>query len=73
MKKETFLLMPFCIGSYKFTKFKGSSEFVKELEVFHFGEKSFHRYDSIGRVTKHCTVIGIHYEYSDHFNKDEEV
>ena len=29
MKKETFPPLPFYIGSYKFTKFKGASEFVK--------------------------------------------
>ena len=53
MKKETFPPLPFYIGSYKFTKVKCASEFVKELENFHFGEKSFNRNDSSGRVAEH--------------------
>ena len=73
MKNTTFSPLPFCIGSYKFTKVKGASEFVKALENFHFGEKSFHRNDSHGKVVEHCTVIGIHYEYIDQFDKYEEV
>ena len=71
MKKIAFSPLPFCMGSYKFTKVKGSSEFVKYLENFHFGEKSFHRNDSHGKVAEHCTIMGISYEYTDHFDKDE--
>ena len=41
MKKTTFPPLPFCIGGYKFSKVKGATDFVKELEIFHFGEKSF--------------------------------
>ena len=41
MKKVVYPPLPFCIGSYKFTKVKTALEFVKELEKFHFGEKTF--------------------------------
>ena len=41
MKNATFPPLPFCIGGYKFSKVKGAANFVKELEIFHFGEKSF--------------------------------
>ena len=73
MKNADFPPLPFCIGSYKFTKVKGASEFVKCLQNFHFGEKSFHRNDSSGKVVEHCAIIGICYEYSYHFDNDEEV
>ena len=72
-KKEAFPPVPFCIGSYKFTKVKGASKFVKYLENFHFGEKSLYRNDSHGKFVEHCAVIGICYEYKNHFDKDEEV
>ena len=39
MKKVVYPPLPFCIGSYKFTRVKSAPEFVKELEYFHFGEK----------------------------------
>ena len=42
MKKTVFPPLPFYIGNYKFTRVKNASEFVKDLEIFHFGEKSFH-------------------------------
>ena len=42
IKKVVFPLVPFYVGSYKFNKVKNSPEFVKELEIFHFGEKIFH-------------------------------
>ena len=73
MKKANFPPLPFCIGGYKFSKVKGAANFVKELEIFHFGEKIFQRNDNKGKVTEHCATIRIHYEYSNHFNKDEEV
>ena len=38
--------LPFCIGGYNFTKVKIAHDFVKELENFHFGEKSFCRNDA---------------------------
>ena len=57
MKKETFPPLPLCIGGYKLSKVKGVVDFVKELEIFHFGEKHFHINDSRGKVTEHCAVI----------------
>ena len=40
-KKDVYPPLPFYIGSYKFSKVKKASEFVKELGYFHFGEKRF--------------------------------
>ena len=37
MKKAIFPPLPFCIGSYKFTRVKNASKFVNYLEIFHFG------------------------------------
>ena len=34
MKKSAFLPLPFCIGSYKFTKVKSTYEFVKIWKIF---------------------------------------
>ena len=45
MKKVVFPPLLFCIGSYKFMRVKNASEFVKYLENFYFGDKSFHRND----------------------------
>ena len=71
MKKATFPPFPFCIGGYKFSKLKGADDFVKELETFYFGENSFSRNDSRGKVVEHCMAVKIHFEYVDFFNKDE--
>ena len=71
MKKATFPPLSFCIRGYKFSKVKGDEYFVKEMETFHFGEKSFQRNDSRGKVVEHCTAVKIHYEYTDFFNKDK--
>ena len=46
LKKVVFPPLPFYVGIYKFSKVKNAPEFVKKLESFHFGEKSFHRNDS---------------------------
>ena len=72
-KKATFSPLPFCIGSYNFTKVKGASEFVKYLDKFRFGEKSFRRNDTDGKVAEHCKFVGVRYEYTHYFDKDEEV
>ena len=45
IKKAVFPPVPFYMGSYKFNKVKSATDFVKELEIFHFGEKSFHMND----------------------------
>ena len=73
MKKAIYSPLPCCIGSYKFTKVKIALDFVKELENFHFGEKGFHRNDAWDKVSKYCASVGEHFEYSDHFGKDEQV
>ena len=46
---------------------------MKDLEVFHFGAKSFARNDCRKKAVEHCAVVKIHFEYADFFNKDEEV
>ena len=73
MKKATFPPLPFCIGGYNFSKVKRVDTFVKELETFHFGENSFQRNDSRGKVVEHYATVKIHYEYADYFIKGEEV
>ena len=59
--------------SYKFYKVGSAQEFVKELEIFHFGEKSFHRNDSQGKVASHRAILKINFEYADYMDKDEEI
>ena len=73
MKKTIFPPLPFCIGSYKFTKVKSETLFVKYLGSFHFGEKSFCKNDAYDKVAKHCAFVGVHFEYSHHWEKNEEV
>ena len=73
MKKVVYPPLPFCIGSYKFTKVNIALDFVRELENFHFREKNFHRNDSWDKFSKHFASVGVHFEYSDHFDKDEQV
>ena len=72
MKKEISPPLPFYIGSYKFIRVKNASEFVKDIENFHFGENNFHRNDCFDKVASHCVFIGVHFEYSHHFGRDEE-
>ena len=40
-KKSIYPPLPFCIGSYKLSKVKSAPDFLRELESFHFEEKSF--------------------------------
>ena len=61
MKKVVYPPLPFCIGSYKFTRVKSAPEFVKELENFHFGEKSFHRNDSEEKILKYCASVEVNF------------
>ena len=65
--------MSFYVGSYKFSKVKSTPDFVKDLENFHFGEKNFHRNDSQGKVAAHCVLVKVNFEYSDHWDKDEQI
>ena len=73
MKKVVYPPLPFCIGSYKFSKIKSALEFVRELKSFHFREKHFHRNDSSEKVSKYCATVGVHFEYTNHWDKDEEI
>ena len=52
IKKAIFPPLSFSIGSYKFTRVKNAPEFVKDLENFCFGEKSFHINQSFDKVAK---------------------
>ena len=45
---------------------------MKELEYFHFGEMNFHRNDSKDKVANYCKEVGVHFEYTDFWDKDEE-
>ena len=65
--------MPFYVGSYKFYKVKRAPVFIKELEIFHFGEKIFHWNDSQGRVAAHWALLKVNFEYADYVDKDEEM
>ena len=69
LKKVVFPSVPFYVGSYKFSKFKGASEFVKELEKFHFEENNFHRNDSQGKVVAHKVAHKVNFEYTDYVDK----
>ena len=71
-KKVVYPPVPFYIGSYKFSKVKSAAEFVKELEYFHFGEMIFHRNDSENKVVDYCMETGVHFEYTNFWDKDEE-
>ena len=73
LKKVVFPPLSFYVGSYKFTGVKNAPEFVKELESFHFGEKSFHKNDSYGKVAAHLALLKVNFEYTDHVDKEEEV
>ena len=56
-KKASFPLLPFCIGAYKLSRVKGVEDFMKDLVVFHFGEKSFVRNDSKWKAIEHCASL----------------
>ena len=71
IKKVVFPPVPFYVGSYKFNKVKSASDFIKELEIFHFGEKIFHRNDSQGKVVGHKAAHKVNFEYADYIDKEE--
>ena len=71
-KKTVYPAVPFFVGSYKFSRVKNAVEFVEELEYFHFGEMNFHRNDSAGKAVEYCTEAGVHFEYTNFWDKDEE-
>ena len=72
-KKNVYPPLPCYIGSYKFAKVKSAADFVKELEYFHFGEISFHRNDSEDKVANYCVAAGVNFEYTNYWDKDEEI
>ena len=65
VKKVVFQPMPFYVGSYKFSKVKSAPDFLKELEIFHFGEIRFHRNDSQGKFAAHYDLLKVNFEYAD--------
>ena len=71
-KKVVYPAVPFFVGSYKFSRVKTAVEFVQELEHFHFGEMNFHTNDSKDRVVDYCKEVGVHFEYTNFWDKDEE-
>ena len=72
-KKEAYPAIPFRLESYKFSKVKLTAEFVQELEHFRFGEINFHRNDSRNKVEEHCKEANVHFEYTNFWDKDEEI
>ena len=73
IKKALFPPVPFYVGRYKFNKVKSALEFVKEMEIFHFGEIIFHRNDSQGKVAAHKATHKVNFEYTDYIDKEEQV
>ena len=73
IKKVVFPPVPFYVGSYKFNRVKSALDFVKEQGIFHFGEVSFHRNDSQGKVAAHKETHKVNYEYLDYVDKEEQV
>ena len=73
LKKVVFPPLPFYVGSYKFSKVKSAPDFIKEMEIFHFKEKSFHKNDSQGKVATHGALLKVNFEYIHHVEKEEEV
>ena len=69
IKKVMFPPVPFYVGSYKFNKVKNALDFVKKLEMFQFGEKSFHWNDWQGKVAAHKASHKVHLEYADYIDK----
>ena len=72
-KKTAYPPLPFKLGSYRFTKVKQADEFVQELEKFHFGEMTYRRNDTHGKVAEHCKEHKVHFEYTHHFDREESV
>ena len=73
IKKVVFPLVPFYVGSYKFNKIKSAPDFIKELEIFHFGEKIFHQNYSQGKVAAHKAAHKVNFDYTNYIDKEEQV
>ena len=61
LKKAVFPPLPFYLGSYNFSKVKSAPEFMKELEIFHFGEIHFHRNGSQDKVAPNCSLLKVNF------------
>ena len=72
-KKVVYPAVPFFVGSYKFSRVKTAAEFVKELEYFHFGKIIFHTNDTEKKAAEYCTTVGVHFEYAEFIDKDEDI
>ena len=72
-KKAVYPLVPFYVRSYNFSRVKTATKFMKELEYFHFGEIIYHRNDSEKNMAEYCAKVGVHFEYADFWDKDEEI
>ena len=73
VNKVVFPPVPYYVGSYKFNVVKSSLEFIKELEIFHFGEKIFHRNDSQGKVVALKDAHKVNFKYANYIDKQEHV
>ena len=71
-KKVAYSTVPFFVGSYKFSRVKNAIDFFKQFKYFRFSEMNFHRNDSEGKVVDYCTKAGVHFEYTNFWDKDEE-
>ena len=72
-KKAVYPAVPFFVGSYRFSSVKNATEFVKELEYFHFGEMNFHWNISQDKFSDYCIEVGVHFGYTYLWDKDEEI
>ena len=52
---------------------KSAPEYVKELENFQFGEKTFHMNDSKDKISKYCASVGVNFEYKNYWDKVEYI
>ena len=43
------------------------------MEHFRFGEMKFHRNDSQKKVAENCKEENVHFEYTNYWDKDEEI
>ena len=71
LKKVLFPPLPFYVGNYKFSKVESSPELVKEIEIYHFGEKRFHRNDFWGKVAAYKASLKVNFDYTNYVDKDE--
>ena len=46
---------------------------MNELECFHFGEIVFHRNDSENKIANYCSSVGVHFEYTNYWDTNEEI